>query len=432
MSHKAVISNRIYLKLSGVQLDAVKKALTYKIEKKVPAGPGGKRPVEIIRDYKVFKDNLISIPQGRTDLIPEGWEVVDKRISVSMPFPDPLHPLRPDQLEVYNQVDDTCFINALVGWGKTFTALYLAYKFGQKTLIITSTAILRNQWIDEVRKLFDMEPGVIGPSQFDIDASIVVGNVQSVTKYATQIAKEFGTIILDEAHHVPASTFSTILDASYARYRIGLSGTMKRTDGKHILIANYFGHNIFQPAKSNTVDPKVLILNSGFRLTPGEAWARKVNNLLYDPDYQDYISAIAEAQIRKGHKVLIIADRVEFLTNIKENLGETCLLVTGETTSEERGKLATKLETGEATSIAGSRQIFSEGVSVNILSCVILASPISSESLLEQIIGRIMRKHPQKPDPEVIDINFSGREDKKQNMARMALYLEKGWDIRSI
>jgi superfamily II DNA or RNA helicase len=80
--------------------------------------------------------------------------------------------------------------------------------------------------------------------------------------------------------------------------------------------------------------------------------------------------------------------------------------------------------------IAGSRQIFSEGLSINVLSSVILAVPISNDSLLEQIFGRIQRQHPdKKTPPEVLDIQFAGWADKKQNNDRLSLYLRKGWKI---
>jgi superfamily II DNA or RNA helicase len=171
-------------------------------------------------------------------------------------------------------------------------------------------------------------------------------------------------------------------------------------------------------------------------LTPGAIWAKKINNLLYDPDYQEYISVIARTQIAKGHSVLIIADRVEFLANVKEHLGENCVLVTGETGFEARKRIAEDIESGAVTSICGSRSIFSEGISINRLSSVILATPIANQSLLEQIIGRIMRQHPYKEangiTPEVIDINFSGPADRKQNQIRMAVYLERGWQVGSV
>jgi superfamily II DNA or RNA helicase len=292
--------------------------------------------------------------------------------------------------------------------------------------------MLRDQWIEEIEEIFGFVPGIIGSGEYDIDSSIVVGNIQSVTKHALVLAKEFGTVITDEAHHIPASTFSSLIDSLYARYRIALSGTMLRKDGKHILFKDYFGDVVHRPPQSHTLNPKIKLLKSGISLAQGEIWAKKINTLLYDPDYQEYIGVIAMAQMSKGHSVLVIADRVEFLNNVKEFIGEKCMLVTGETGFEERKAIGDRIESGEVTCIAGSRQIFSEGISMNRLSCVILASPIANESLLEQIVGRIMRKHEKKPSPEVIDIQFSGPADRKQNNLRLAVYLKKGWEIEHI
>jgi superfamily II DNA or RNA helicase len=119
--------------------------------------------------------------------------------------------------------------------------LHLAHKFGQKTLVITHTAALRDQWAEEVRILFGCEPGVIGGGQFDHeDHFITVANVQTLVKHVDTLAKEFGTVILDEAHHCPATTFAQVVDAFHARYRLALSGTMLRKDGKHVLFSDYF------------------------------------------------------------------------------------------------------------------------------------------------------------------------------------------------
>jgi superfamily II DNA or RNA helicase len=432
MIQKAVISNRIYLNKPLEGFDEIKKALTYKIVQK-GAGRGGKHSVlEVIRTYKILPRDIISIPQGRTDLIPDGYEIIDKRIKVDMPFPDPRVQLRPEQQLVYNEVNDSCFINALPGWGKTFTALHIARKLEQKTLVIAHTTMLRDQWIEEIQEIFGFEPGIIGSGEYDIDSSIVVGNIQSVTKHALALAKEFGTVITDEAHHIPASTFSSLIDSLYARYRIALSGTMIRKDGKHILFRDYFGDKVYRPPQSHTLNPKIKLLRPGISLSHGDIWAKKINTLLYDPDYQEYISVIAMAQMAKGHSVLVIADRVEFLTKVKEFIGENCVLVTGETGFEERKTIGDKVESGEISCITGSRQIFSEGISMNRLSCVILASPIANEALLEQIIGRIMRKHDKKLSPEVIDIQFSGVADRKQNNVRLGTYLKKGWEVEHV
>ena len=426
----AILSNRIYFKpKDNDELKNIINKLTYRIESK--SGQKGKfKNIEIIKNYRLLPNNIVSIPQGRTDLVPAGLEIIDKRIYNEVPFPIPKFDLREGQQAVYDEVTDTCFINALVGWGKTFTALHLARKLGQKTLVVTHTTMLRDQWIDEIRALFGMEPGVIGSGKFDIeDHAIVVGNVQTVTKLMPSICKEFGTVILDEAHHVPATTFSSIIDGMYCRYRIALSGTMLRTDGKHVVFLDYFGKDVFRPPQSHTLDPVVKIIQTGIHLPTGEPWAKKINALLYDEDYQQFVAALATVQMEKGHCVLVVADRVEFLNKIKDYIGSSCILITGETDYEERKALIEQVEAGEKMCVAGSRQIFSEGISINRLSCVILAVPTSNPISLEQVIGRIMRMHPEKLDPVVLDLNFSSGAERRQNGARLAFYASKGWEI---
>ena len=425
---KAIISNRIYLDVTPELQYTLVKALTYKIKKNIP-GATHFSQFEIIKNYKLIGKTVISIPVGRQDLIPADFEVIDKRILHELPFPNPKLELRESQQDVFDQVDDTCFINAMVGWGKTYTALHIARKLGQKTLIVCHNTMLRDQWAEDVEKLFGMKAGVIGSGIFDIDHSIVVGNIQTLTKIVMQISKEFGTVIIDEAHHCPASTFTAFIDGMYARYKIGLSGTMSRKDGKHILFKDFFGPKLYQPPASNTMTPRVQIVKTGIALAQGEPWVKKMNILQYDPDYQAVIARIAHLQIQKGHKVLIIADRVEFLQQVGELIGEECVCITGGTTYEERTELKRQIEEGEKNCIAGSRQIFSEGISVNILSCVILAAPIANDALLEQIVGRIMRQHEGKLEPLVIDMNFSGPSDRKQNRDRQAFYIRKGWEV---
>jgi superfamily II DNA or RNA helicase len=426
---KAVISNRIYLDNPGVEhTKHVIKSLTYKIHKDT----GSKKfaSIETIKNYKSLIKGILSIPQGRMDLVPQDYEIIDKRVLVPVPFPVPKFELYDDQQKIYDEVTDTCFINALPGWGKTFTALHLARKFGQKTLVITHTAALRDQWIEEIQTLFGCECGIIGGGDLNYeDHFITVANIQTLVKHTTELAKEFGTVILDEAHHCPATTFAATVDSFHARYRIALSGTMIRKDGKHILFKDYFGSTVLKPPVSNTIPPTIHMVKSGITLKPNATWVDKITDLTQNENYRQFIADIAKMHVAEGHSVLVIADRVEFLEKVKEYVGETCLLVTGGTSFEDRQQAKEQILAKEKMCIAGSRQIFSEGISINILSCVILAVPMSNDSLLEQIAGRIMRMHEGKLDPIIVDIQFAGYADKKQNTDRLGLYLRKGWQV---
>jgi len=429
---KAIISNKIYLSNPGPELTkSICAALTYKIKK--DSGSPKFAKIETIKNYKILPKGILSIPQGRTDLVPAGYETEDKRVLVSVPFPTPKFALRDAQVPIYDQVDDSVFINAKVGWGKTFTALHLAHKLGQKTLVIVHTVALRDQWADEVEALFGIRPGIIGGGEVDHeDHFITIANVQTLVKCVDSLAKEFGTVILDEAHHCPASTFSEIINTFYARYRIALSGTMMRKDGKQILFKDYFGHKLLQPPQSDTLAPVVRLVKTNRTLKPNIPWVDKITDLVVDVGYQKFIAAAALAEMEIGHQVLIIADRVEFLEKVKEYVGEDCLLVTGNTGTEERARAKELLLSGEKRAIAGSRQIFSEGISINSLSCVILAIPMSNDALLEQIIGRVQRLHDDKLHPLVLDMQFSGFADRKQNNARLGFYLKSGWDIQTV
>jgi hypothetical protein len=168
---KAIISNRIYFKPPDEKtLIEVTANLTYTIEHFI--GGTGKtsrtKRLEIIKNYKILPGGILSIPQGRTDLIPSGYAIEDKRVLNEVPFPNTKFGLRESQVPIYESVDDTCFINALVGWGKTFTALHIARKLEQKTLVLVHNTFLRDQWKTEEEKLFGMSPGIIGSGVFDI------------------------------------------------------------------------------------------------------------------------------------------------------------------------------------------------------------------------------------------------------------------------
>ena len=199
---KAVLSNRIYLNVTDAQRDLIDKELTYKIPTYNPLDP----PL-IIKNMARVRKEMITIPSGREDLIDDDYEVVDKRLLIPAEFPEFQYELRPSQEEVYYKVDDSCIINAWVSWGKTFTALAIAAKLKQKTLVVVHTIALRSQWEKEVEKVFGIKPSIVGSGKFNIDGPITIGNVQTLTRRLTDIANEYGTIILDEMLHVSSPTF---------------------------------------------------------------------------------------------------------------------------------------------------------------------------------------------------------------------------------
>lgn len=426
---KAVLSNRIYMECTPEYRKVLSDELTYKVP---PQNP--KDPPQIIKNLQRVRENLVSIPIGRIDLIPKDYEIVEKRLYIPVDFPKFSFQLRPSQQEVYDTLDDNAIINAWVSWGKTFTGLALAGKLGQKTLVVTHTVPLRNQWAKEVEKVYGTKPGIIGSGNFDTDSYIVVGNTQTLYRNIEKIRKEFGTIILDEMHHVSSPTFGKIIDTSHARYKIGLSGTIERKDGKHVVFRDYFSPNVYKPPKENFLTPSIHIYRSEVRFPDGSniPWAKRVNALVNNDEYRHSVAMIASAYAARGHKVLVVSDRVHFLKSCAELTGEKSICVTGEVAHEDREKLVDEILYGDKEILYGTQAIFSEGISVNTLSCLILATPINNEPLLTQLIGRVVRKHDNKRDPVIIDIHLKGKTAQRQASNRMGYYMKQGYQIKQL
>jgi len=426
---KAILSNRIYLNADAKLQQALDEELTYAIATYNPEAP----PLIIKNMAKINRD-LVSIPIGRLDLIPEGYEIVDKRKEVEVTFPTFKFDLRESQQKVYSEVNNNAIINAFVSWGKTFTAIAIAAKLKQKTLIVVHTLALRKQWEEEIEKTLGIKPGIIGSGKFDTKPIIVVSNVQTLSKKISEVSDLFGTVILDEMHHVSAPTFANIVDKSRAKYKIGLSGTLQRKDGKHVIFNDYFGFDVHQPKKENYMTPSIVTLNSDIRFPDSVKipWAKRVNAIAYNESYQHLISQVASVYAAKGHKVLVVSDRVQFLKNCKQLTGDDSICITGELSHEERDEYLNKIKTGEASILYGSQSIFSEGISLNELSCLILGTPINNEPLLIQLIGRVIRKKEDKLDPIIVDVKLKGKTASRQASSRMAVYLKQGYHVKNI
>jgi superfamily II DNA or RNA helicase len=407
--------------------ERIDKELTYTIPTHNPLDPP-----EVIKNMGIIRNGLVSLPIGRTDLIPSNYEIVDRRVNKPVEFPEFKFDLRQSQKDVYDAIEDNAIINAWVSWGKTFTGLAIAGKLGQKTLVVTHTVPLRNQWAKEVEKVYGIKPGIIGSGQFDLDAPIVIGNTQTLYRNVDKIRKEFGTVILDEMHHVSSPTFSKILDTNYCRYKIGLSGTIERKDGKHVVFRDYFGNTLFKPPKENYMTPTVHIVPSEIRFMDGARipWANRVTKLANDEEYRHTIALLAAAYAAKGHKVLVVSDRVSFLKACSELTGDKSICVTGEVSHEDRETLVDEILYGDKNVLYGTQAIFSEGISVDTLSCLILATPVNNEPLLTQLCGRVIRKKEGKIDPVIIDIHLKGNTARKQASNRVGFYMKQGWNMK--
>ena len=429
---KAVLSNRIYLNCEkGSELDLeLMSALTYEISQE-PISP---YPL-VIRNMIRISNTVVSIPSGRLDMIPEDYEIIDKRTKAEVVIPDPLFTPRENQQESIDFLSENGLLNAKVGWGKTIAGLGLIHKFQKKALIITTTTTIRDMWISEIEKHLGFTPGIIGGGKFDTKPVICVGNIQTVRNKMKDLGDMFGTLICDEVHRGPAKTFTDTLNASKASHKIGLSGTLERKDGLHCVLPDYFGQDVFIAKQENTIAPTAHLWDTGIPLSANEfiPWANKITELINNEVYRSQILKLADAYAEAGHKVLVLCDRTDLLEWGHIQTESYSLMVTGKINdTAERRQILEAMEAADsgASILWGTQSIFSEGVSVSALSCVILGTPINNAPLLEQICGRVMRQGKDKLPPIIVDMGLDGNTGKRHRNSRKKFYIEKGWDIK--
>lgn len=430
---KIVISNKIYLKPDEKLLKYLESKLTFQLPQTMPNIP----PKFVTQIQPVAKD-IYAISRGSQFLLDTyglEYEVSDKRVSLPVDIPDLILPMREDQEDILRQTNGFTeyIINGRVGFGKTATACATIAREKQKTLVIVPTTALREQWKVEIKKFLGVPPGQFGTGILDTTSNIVIANIQTAVKHITTLANQFGMIIIDECHRCPASTFLSLLEASRAKYRIGLSATAWRKDGLHCLLSGLFSPMMITPEKANTMDPVVFQLPfEDFMLVSNEQtpWAVSENMLYENSRYRELCTFLLDATVALGYKTLLTANRKEFIHNIVDSV--TCRVnpITSDESIEEREDSLNAVRKGELDGIVGTLSILKEGVSCNDLSCLILTSSTNNKAVVAQVGGRIMRLANNKKTPIIIDITLPESSlGSKHARERRTIYKNQGWKI---
>jgi len=65
-------------------------------------------------------------------------------------------------------------------------------------------------------------------------------------RYVNEYGDQFGLLVVDEEHHLPAPTYRQIPEMIIAPYRLGLTATYERPDGKHELLEDLLGPVVYR------------------------------------------------------------------------------------------------------------------------------------------------------------------------------------------
>jgi len=118
------------------------------------------------------------------------------------------------------------------GAGKTWVACLAIDDKRRSTLVVAPTLDLVRQWYDVLRTTFGVPVGVIGGGEYDV-RSLTVSTYDSAHLHMEHLGDRFGLVVFDECHHLPGPAYALAARACVAPFRLGLTATPERADGRH-------------------------------------------------------------------------------------------------------------------------------------------------------------------------------------------------------
>lgn len=315
------------------------------------------------------------------------------------------------------------------GFGKTVVSLAIAATLGRKTLVIVAAVELARQWVERVQEFLGCEVGFIQGDVLDVDKPVVVAMLQTLLRRQPDLSM-FGTCIVDEAHHVAARSFSQVMPLIPCRYILGLSATPNRKDGLKKLLLWTLGPIAFEAKRDDGDGPNVVrcIVTEGKRAVitykNGEVGRSKMITLLTrDVTRNSFILHMLQSVLKKNNqrKVLMLSDRRDQVEWLQGKL-ESCGIMLGGMKQDDIEQQK------EAQVLLSTYHYCSEGFDLPRLDTLFLLSPRSD---IEQSVGRVLRQHPDKQKPLILDFvdDFSVFEGQAEK--RIKYFQKLGCTIKS-
>ncbi|WP_336659025.1 DNA repair helicase XPB [Leucobacter sp. USHLN153] len=293
------------------------------------------------------------------------------------------------------------------GAGKTIVGAASMAAVGAKTLILVTNAVSARQWRDELLRRTSLTEDEIG------EYSGQVKEIKPVTIATYQIltsrrkgeyqhlslldAEDWGVIVYDEVHLLPAPVFKLTADLQ-ARRRLGLTATLVREDGRESDVFSLIGPKRYDAAWKD-------IEAQGF-IAPAECFEVRVD--FGEGERLDY--AVAEDQERyriassalikqpiaqriidrhPGESVLVIGQYIDQLESMAEALQAP--LITGQTPVDERERLFQAFRSGEERILVVSK-VANFSVDLPDASVAIqISGSFGSRQEEAQRLGRLLR-----------------------------------------
>lgn len=321
------------------------------------------------------------------------------------------------------------------GSGKTVIGLGIIANKKQPALIIVHRKQLFDQWVERIQSFLGIaEPfiGKIAPGKFKIGSHITVAMIQSLpgSDSTGNVFKSFGTIIIDECHHVPAKTFREVIKSFTAYYMYGLTATPVRKNNDEKLIFIHIGDVIHETKLSsdkNASSKKVaVIIRETGLVIPFDYKTDKPETLyqilIHDSERNRLIIDDIKAEANTGKRVLVLTERkahIDVLYQYLKNNYEV-ITISGDDSAASKKLKFSQIKDGHFQILIATGQLLGEGADFDNLECLILSYPFAFEGKLIQYIGRVQRNEAAPIIYDYRDINIDYLE--KQFIQRNRYY----------
>lgn len=150
-----------------------------------------------------------------------------------------------EALQAWQQAGRQGVVVLPTGSGKTYLAQLALRATPRSTLICVPTLDLMQQWYAQLEQAFpELEIGLLGGGSKD-ESPILVATYDSAAIFAEKLGNRYGLLIFDECHHLPSDFKRSIADYSLAPYRLGLSATPERSDGREHDLTSLIGPIVY-------------------------------------------------------------------------------------------------------------------------------------------------------------------------------------------
>lgn len=293
------------------------------------------------------------------------------------------------------------------GAGKTIVGAGAMAEAKATTLILVTNTVSARQWRDElVRRttLTAEEIGEYSGARKEI-RPVTIATYQVLTTKRKGVythlelldARDWGLILYDEVHLLPAPIFRMTADLQ-ARRRLGLTATLVREDGREDEVFSLIGPKRYDA-------PWKDIESQGW-IAPAECVEVRLDlphavRMAYassEPEDRYRIASTAKAKTdvvrhlvdsHEGEQVLVIGQYLDQLEHLSETIGAP--LITGATTVNERQRLFEGFRQGEISTLVVSK-VANFSIDLPEASVAIQVSgTFGSRQEEAQRLGRIMR-----------------------------------------